>query len=119
MKLRELNEALKKKKKPKKPKKRPNKDLWFRDKALWNLDLQREMGGLYDVVTSEDEEDTDLFATDPGQSQCYGVWRGKLGRGITFKKPRPLHTIAHPRLSLSTYLDKDNELPKQNFSAMM
>ena len=104
MKLSELNEAQKAKKKPKKPKARPNKDLWFRDQSLWHMDLRREMGGLFDVVTDENEEEGDVFATNPDRSKCYGVWRKKLGRGITFKQPRPMHTIAHPRLNLGTFL---------------
>jgi len=88
------------KKKPLKIKKRPNKNLWFQNRNLWLADMRHIRGNTFDLVTSEDEEEGDIFATDKDQTTCYGAWRKTDGRGITYDKPRPLLSVVHPKMTL-------------------
>ena len=100
MKLDTILEANSKRKKPPKPKKRPNKNLWFQNRDLWLADMRHERGDTFDLVTSENEEEGDIFATDKDQTQCYGCWKHGDARGITYVKPRPLLSVAHPKMTL-------------------
>ncbi len=87
-----------------KVKKRPNKNLWFKDQALWKQDLDLERGGNYKMVSDEDEET--IVACDKDQNFAHGFWSKKNGRGITYKKPRPFHMVAHPRATFKDFMMK-------------
>lgn len=97
-----LVEVEKKKKIPK-PKPRPKKILWFNgDRQNWHNDLMFAHGGKFHYHQSQEEEENtrSLYAVDPSESVCYGVWQGKHNRGVTFHKPRPLHAVKHPRMTI-------------------
>lgn len=85
---------------PLKIKKRPNKNLWFQNRNLWLADMRHVRGDTFDLVTSENEEEGDIFATDKEQTTCYGCWRKGDDRGITYVKPRPLLSVVHPKMTL-------------------
>lgn len=93
-----LKEQQNKAPKLKKPKPRPPKNLWFQDRNFWLLDLHREHQGRYQLC--QDEEEETIVATDPDEKLTYGVWRPRENKGITFFKPRPLHTAVHPKAQL-------------------
>jgi hypothetical protein len=95
-----LLEVEKKKKKVLKPKPRPKKILWFQDRNLWHKDLQFAHGGKFDLHASQEQEEEarNIYATDPDQRACYGVWQGNRQRGVTFHVPKPLHAVKHPRV---------------------
>lgn len=97
-----LCEALKKKKKIPKPKPRPKKNLWFQDRNLWHADLQFVHGAGFQLhhTDEEDEAQQDYYATDPERRICWGVWKGKHKRGITFHEPRHLNVVKHPRIQI-------------------
>src|ERR1700722_6111461 len=88
-----LLEVEKKKKKIPKPKPRPRKILWFGDRDNWHRDLQFAHGGKFDYHVSQEQEEStrNIYATDPDQRACYGVWQGSRQRGVTFHTPKPLH----------------------------
>lgn len=99
----QLDEATKK---LPKPKKRPKMNLWFMDQALWKNDLNWSYGKNYLLHTSEEEEEaSDVYATDPSTEFCYGVWRHKQGQGITFHKVRPLNNVKNPRVRIKQLQD--------------
>ena len=85
-------------------KKRPNQNLWFQDDKLWTSDLDLNKGGDYKLVTDENEER--VIACDHNQKIAHGYWDKKKGRGITFKAPRPIQTVAHPRASFKEFIIK-------------
>lgn len=84
------------------PKKRPNKNLWFNDEHLWREDLHLENGGNYKLVqvSAENEEEGDIIACDPDSKFAFGWWQMNNRRGVTYKKPRPINTIVHPKTQL-------------------
>lgn len=84
----------------KKIRKRPNKNLWFQDAKTWGTDVHLTHGGEYELVSSEDEEN--LIACDRDHKHAFGWWNKQTGRGITFKKPRPIQTVVHPSTPLKT-----------------
>jgi len=77
----------------KKPKPRPKSNLWFRDARWWVNDLKREHG---EVAYHEDEEQN-LFATDPEDKICYGYWNNKKNGGMTFHEPKPFDQYNHKK----------------------
>lgn len=77
---------------------RPKKNLWFQDDRLWTSDLDLAHNNDYDLVSTENEED--VVACNKDRSMAYGKWSKRLGRGITFKTPRPMQTVVHPKLRL-------------------
>jgi len=81
-----------------KVKKRPNKNLWFNDPKLWGTDVHLTHGGQYKLVASEDEED--VVACDRDHQYAYGWWNKRVGRGITYKQPRPINTVIRPGTKL-------------------
>lgn len=87
-----------------KVKKRPAKNLWFKDKALWQQDLDLEHGGNYTMVGSENEET--LVACNKDKTFAHGFWDSKKNKGITYKKPRPMHMAVHPKATFKDYLTK-------------
>lgn len=94
-----LVEATKKKKAPPKPKARPKKNLWFNDRNFWLNDLRFTKNNSFALVGTEDEESSDIYATDPNINLCYGVWQASRNQGITFFQPRPIGAVAHPRIA--------------------
>ena len=89
-----------------KVKKRPNRNLWFKDKMLWKQDLDLEKGGNYTIVGDENEER--LVACDKDQRFSHGFWDNKAGKGITFKRPRPMHMVVHPKTTFKTFYQKQS-----------
>ncbi len=87
-----------------KVKKRPNRNLWFKDKDLWKHDLDLEHGGNYTMVSDENEET--LVACDKDKKFSHGFWNAKTGKGITYKKPRPLHMVMNPKATFKDYMQK-------------
>ena len=81
---------------------RPKKNLWFRDDRLWTTDLDLTYNKNYRLKSVENEES--VVACNPDETMAYGRWNKKLGRGITFKQPRPLQTVVHPKLKLSDFV---------------
>lgn len=77
---------------------RPKKNLWFRDDRLWHNDLYLTHNNNFDLVSTENEED--VVACNGDRTMAYGKWSKKLGRGITFHKPRPMGTVVNPKLKL-------------------
>lgn len=75
---------------------RPKKDLWFKDRKSWASDLQWELGG-EDNVKIIDTEQQEVVVTNRDGDLCYGVWRDKEQRGVTYKKARPLYNVIHPK----------------------
>jgi len=86
--------------------KRPKKSLWFGVPGYWYSDLKNSQGGTdnFDVINStgdsvsigggeEEEFSQDLYAVDKDHTMCYGAWRPKYKKGITFEKPRPLTVV--------------------------
>lgn len=85
---------------------RPRKNLWFNDHRLWHNDLYTTHSGNFDLVTSEDEES--VVASDKDRRMAYGKWDKKKNRGITFKDPRPIHTVIHPKVQLKNVTESVN-----------
>lgn len=81
---------------------RPKKNLWFNNDQLWHDDLYIMHNGNFDLVTSENEED--VIACDKDRKMAYGKWSKKAGRGITFKTPRPIHTVINPKIRLKDFV---------------
>ena len=81
---------------------RPNKNLWFRDDALWKRDLDHTYTNAYNLTTTENEED--VIACNKDRTMAYGKWNHKLRRGITFKKPRPMQTVVNPKITLKDFV---------------
>lgn len=86
-------------------KQRPNKNLWFQDDRLWLRDLNHTHVNNFKLLSTENEEE--IIACDKGQKMAFGKWSKKLGRGITYKKPRPLDIVINPKLKLKNYLVGD------------
>jgi hypothetical protein len=86
----------------KKIKKRPNKNLWFQDDKLWKADLDLEHGGNYTLVTDENEEK--VVACDGEKKWAHGFWDKKKGRGITYKAPRPMTMVVHPKTTFKDFV---------------
>lgn len=82
-------------------KKRPNKDLWYADDRYWRNDLEMRLPGLHFVG---DEENEEVFALDQNEEDCYGVWRYKEHRGVTFNEPRPIGITSKPKCCLKDYM---------------
>lgn len=92
-----------KKKKPIKPKKlkaRPRKVLWYAHAGLWQNDLQHTRPD--HQFYSEDEENN-VYALDPEQTQCYGAWYPSRQMGVTFHTPRLRHVVVNPRAKISAF----------------
>lgn len=81
---------------------RPRKNLWFKDDKLWTQDLDLYRDRNYKLKTVENEED--VVACNDDETMAYGKWHKKLGRGITFKDPRPINTVVHPKLRLVDFV---------------
>ncbi len=81
---------------------RPKKNLWFDDDRLWKRDLDHTHSHNFDFVSTENEED--IVACNKDRSMAYGKWSKKLGRGITFYKPRPIQTVVHPKMTLKDFM---------------
>lgn len=81
---------------------RPRKNLWFDDDKLWVHDLDTYRNRNYKLMSTEDEES--ILACNDDQTMCYGSWSKKENRGITFKDPRPIHTVVHPKLTLKDFI---------------
>lgn len=75
---------------------RPKKDLWFNDRKSWASDLQWELGG-EDNIKIIDTEQQEVVVTDKNGQVCYGVWRDNDKQGVTFKQPKPLYNVIHPK----------------------
>lgn len=85
--------------------KRPKKSLWFGAPLHWISDLNNSLGkDNYNVVSGsgnsvslgggeEEEFSQDLYAVCKDNTQCYGAWRPKYKKGVTFEKPRPLNIV--------------------------
>ena len=84
-------------KEPPKPKPRPNKNLWFNTPEYWHEDLRMEKGT--SVVYHEDEEEN-IYATDPDSEKCYGYWNKQKNGGMTFAKPIPFSHYNHKRRTM-------------------
>lgn len=85
-------------------KKRPPKNLWFKDDRMWKNDLDLEHGGSYTLVADENEER--IVACSNDKKLSHGWWDKKTGKGITFKTPRPMQMVAHPKTSFKEYVQK-------------
>lgn len=93
-----LVEAVKKKKAPPKPKARPKKNLWFNDRNFWLNDLRFTKQNSFVLASTEDEESSDIYATNTEMNMCYGVWQAARNQGVTFFQPRPMGVVTHPRI---------------------
>lgn len=91
---------------------RPNKNLWFNNDKLWHEDVYLTHNGNFDLVSDENEEQ--VIACDKDHRVAFGKWDKKKGRGITFKKPRPIHIVIHPKTKL-----KENSIPKTSFKTFL
>jgi hypothetical protein len=91
---------------------RPNKNLWFQQQQLWLADLRDTKGDQFELHHVENEESGDIYATDKDNNVCFGSWRKQENRGITFDKPRPLHTTVHPRTKLTKIQQNNNNETK-------
>lgn len=86
--------------------KRPNKNLWFQRQDLWMEDLHQQYGINMDMLTTNDEHESDYFVVDAEtQKTCYGVWRKDLKQGVSFYKPQPLNMIGDPRTKYVRIVD--------------
>ena len=88
----------------KRVKKRPNKNLWFNDDKLWKQDLDLEHGGNYILVTDENEEK--IIACDQDKKWAHGFWNKKQNKGITYKSPRPMSMVIHPKTTLKDFITR-------------
>ena len=89
--------------------KRPKKSLWFAVPNYWYSDIKNSQGAdNFDVINStgdsvsmaggeEEEFSQDLYAVDKERNICFGAWRPKYKKGITFEKPRPLNVIKNKK----------------------
>lgn len=72
---------------------RSKKNLWFVSQQLWLLDIKEQYGIAFDLYTTNEEPEGDIYATDETGKSCYGIWRKDLSKGISFAKPRNLQAI--------------------------
>jgi hypothetical protein len=80
---------------------RPNKNLWFRDDKLWMRDLHHTHEGNFYLMSTEDEEV--VVACDHDHNMAFGKWKRSEGRGITFKKPRPMNIVINPEWKMKEF----------------
>ena len=83
---------------------RPKKNLWFDDDRLWKRDLDHTYNNDFELSSDEDEET--VIACNKDRTMAYGRWNKGEKKGITFKKPRPIHTVVHPKMTLKDYIAK-------------
>jgi hypothetical protein len=85
---------------------RSKKNLWFQRRDLWLNDLRFQYPAVdFDMLSTDEEAEGDLFVVDQTHKQCYGCWRKDLAQGISFNKPRPLHIVAGHRVKLARMVD--------------
>jgi len=78
------------------PKPRPKGTLWFDIPELWYADLNNH----YTTMTQMCDDNDNMFMVNDRCDMCYGAWYKDKNRGVTFFKPRPLHTVTHPTIKL-------------------
>ena len=72
---------------------RSKKNLWFQRQDFWMADIKSQYGIDFEMYTTDEEPEGDMYVTDTSGKMCYGVWKKDQNQGISFSKPRDIQAI--------------------------
>lgn len=72
---------------------RPQKTLWFEDYDNWVRDLKHK----YPKSEAHQTSDEQIVALNAEEDKCYGRWDPVDQKGVTYNKPRTIHSVVSTR----------------------